>query len=42
MTILLINKYRLLPSGAICDYWKEEQLEDFAYFNSQTRLVEER
>jgi hypothetical protein len=42
MTLLSKNKHRLLPSGAIRDYLKEEQLEDFAYFNSQTRLVEER
>jgi hypothetical protein len=27
--------------GAIRDYLKEEQLEDFAHFNSQTRLTKE-
>jgi hypothetical protein len=27
--------------GAICDYLKEEQLEDFAHFNSQIRLARE-
>jgi hypothetical protein len=35
-------KHRLLPSAAIRDYLKGEQLDDFAYSNSQTRLVEER
>jgi hypothetical protein len=40
-TILLKNWHRLLPSGAIRNYWKEEQLEDFAHFNSQTRLARE-
>jgi hypothetical protein len=38
-TILSTNWHRLLPSGVIRDYLKEEQLEDFAHLNSQTRLA---
>jgi hypothetical protein len=38
----IVNKlHRLLPSGVIRDYLKEEQLEDFAHLNSQTRLERE-
>jgi hypothetical protein len=33
--------HQLLPSGAIRDYWKEEQLKYFTYLNSQTRLAKE-
>jgi hypothetical protein len=40
-TILSTNWHRLLPSGVIHDYLKEEQLEDFPHFNSQTRLARE-
>jgi hypothetical protein len=39
LTILSTNWRRLLPSVAIHIYSKEEQLKDFAHFNSQTRLA---
>jgi hypothetical protein len=39
LTILSTNCHRSLPSGVIHNYLKEEQLESFVHFNSQTRIA---